>query len=260
MRQPVQRWHHSRASDREFTPRLMKCLMRLAPFEARELDDDHVGPEHMLLALLREGNGVAVQALQNLGVDTSELTAALYQKTRGRPRGGRSDSPGTKLKRRARRALEDAPSDGARSYATSRIESSSRPIKPLRSFAVLDAIERLHNSEHRDEAIEQVTRLITESFRRRAGNTSRSTPARFTPAQERQILTSIVEHLRSRAADQLGTALGASPRTPDLGALCGTYGLPVSTVRRTRSQRLHVPDLPSGVVLHFAGSQFLDFN
>ena len=71
-------------------------------------------------------------------------------------------------------------------------------------FCVLDAVERLYNSEHRDETIEQITRFIVESFTRRAGNVSRSTPAPFTPAQERQILTSMVEHLRRGAADQLG--------------------------------------------------------
>ena len=73
-------------SDQEFTPRLMKCLMRLAPFEARELGDDHVGPEHLLLAVLRAGNGVALQALQSLGVDTSELMRALYERSRTTPR------------------------------------------------------------------------------------------------------------------------------------------------------------------------------
>lgn len=67
-------------SDREFTPRLMKCLTRLAHFETRDLGDDHVGPEHLLLGLLRAGNGVALQALHNLGVDTSELMRAVYEK------------------------------------------------------------------------------------------------------------------------------------------------------------------------------------
>ena len=190
------------ASDREFTPRLMKCLMRLAPFEARELDDDHVGPEHMLLALLREGNGVAVQALQNLGVDTSELTAALYQKIADDPAAGDRTAP-EPIEEESQAALEMR-----RAMALARMRPEDRVVftsdQATQVFCVLDAIERLYNSEHRDEAIEQVTRLITESFRRRAGNTSRSTPARFTPAQERQILTSIVEHLRSRAADQLG--------------------------------------------------------
>ena len=190
------------ASDREFTPRLMKCLMRLAPFEARELGDDHVGPEHMLLALLRQGDGVAVQALTNLGVDTSELMRALYQKIVDDPAAGDRTAP-------ERSEVESQASlEMRRAMSQSRMRPEDRVVftsdNATQVFCVLDAIERLYNSEHRDEAIEQVTRLITESFRRRAGNTNRFTPARFTPAQERQILTSIVEHLRRRAADQLG--------------------------------------------------------
>jgi len=189
-------------SDREFTPRLMKCLMRLAPFEARELSDDHVGPEHLLLALLREGNGVAVQALQNLGVDARELTRALYERIADDPAAGDRTAP-ERSEEESQASLEMR-----RAMAQSRMRPEDRVVftsdSATQVFCVLDAIERLYNSEHRDEAIEQVTRLITESFRRRAGKTSRSTPAPFTPAQERQILTSIVEHLRSRAADQLG--------------------------------------------------------
>jgi hypothetical protein len=69
---------------------------------------------------------------------------------------------------------------------------------------VLDGIERLYNSEYRDEAIEQVTRLITESFFRRAGETSQSSSPSFAPAQQRQILETIVGHLRRQAVDQLG--------------------------------------------------------
>ncbi len=37
--------------------------MRLGPFEAQELGDEHVGPEHLLLAVLREGHGVGIEAL-----------------------------------------------------------------------------------------------------------------------------------------------------------------------------------------------------
>ena len=190
------------ASDREFTPRLLKCLMRLAPFEARELGDDHFGPEHMLLAILRERNGVAVQALQNLGVDSSELMRAIYQKIADDPAAGDRIAP-EPIEKQSQAALEMR-----RAMAHSRMRLEDRVVftsdNATQVFCVLDAMERLYNSEHRDEAVEQVTRLLTESFRRRAGSASRSTPARFTPAQERQILTSIVEHLRRRAADQLG--------------------------------------------------------
>ena len=51
-----------------FTPRAKKVL-QLAAAEARSLGHTYVGTEHILLGLLREGEGVAAQVLRNLNVD-----------------------------------------------------------------------------------------------------------------------------------------------------------------------------------------------
>jgi hypothetical protein len=51
-----------------FTPRAKKAL-ELALREARALDHSYIGTEHILLGLLRGGDGVAVQILKTLGVD-----------------------------------------------------------------------------------------------------------------------------------------------------------------------------------------------
>ena len=51
-----------------FTPRSKKVL-QLAQSEARALNHSYVGTEHILLGLLREGEGVAAQVLRNLDVD-----------------------------------------------------------------------------------------------------------------------------------------------------------------------------------------------
>ena len=51
-----------------FTPRAKKVL-QLAAAEARALNHSYVGTEHILLGLLREGEGVAAQVLRNLNVD-----------------------------------------------------------------------------------------------------------------------------------------------------------------------------------------------
>jgi ATP-dependent Clp protease ATP-binding subunit ClpC len=52
-----------------FTPRVKKVLV-LAAKEARALNHSYVGTEHILLGLLREGEGVAGRVLKSLGVDT----------------------------------------------------------------------------------------------------------------------------------------------------------------------------------------------
>ncbi len=51
-----------------FTPRAKKVL-QLAGAEAQVLNHTYVGTEHILLGLLREGEGVAAQVLRNLNVD-----------------------------------------------------------------------------------------------------------------------------------------------------------------------------------------------
>lgn len=51
-----------------FTPRTSKVL-QLALLEARRLDHDYIGTEHVLLGLLRESEGVAARVLLNLDVD-----------------------------------------------------------------------------------------------------------------------------------------------------------------------------------------------
>jgi len=51
-----------------FTPRVKKVLA-LAGSEARSLNHAYVGTEHILLGLLREGEGVAARVLRNLNVD-----------------------------------------------------------------------------------------------------------------------------------------------------------------------------------------------
>src|SRR5213594_1236557 len=51
-----------------YTPRVKKVLA-LASKEAKALNHSYVGTEHLLLGLLREGEGVAAQVLRNLDVN-----------------------------------------------------------------------------------------------------------------------------------------------------------------------------------------------
>jgi ATP-dependent Clp protease ATP-binding subunit ClpA len=183
---------------RKFTPRLTKCLMHLAPFEARELGDDHVGPEHLLLAILRAGHGTAVQALQNLGVDPPELMRSVYETIAEDP--GAGDPTGPKPSEEHRQTALDKRQEMARF----RMNPDDRVVftsdDATRVFCVLDGLDRLYNSQASEEVVEHFTRFLRESFSRKAGKTDQ----RFTSQQELQILKSIVAGLRRRAADQLG--------------------------------------------------------
>ena len=61
-----------------FTPRAKKVL-ELSLREALQLSHNYISTEHILLGLLREGEGVAVQALGNLDVDLAALRQAVMQ-------------------------------------------------------------------------------------------------------------------------------------------------------------------------------------
>ncbi|MGB3680868.1 MAG: Clp protease N-terminal domain-containing protein [Rubrobacteraceae bacterium] len=54
-----------------FTPRL-RSVAEQAQQEARQLGDDYLGTEHLLLGLLEEPEGGAAQVLSNLGVDRGQ--------------------------------------------------------------------------------------------------------------------------------------------------------------------------------------------
>ena len=58
--------------DIPFTPRSKKAL-ELAAEEARSLGHNYIGTEHLLLGLIREGEGVASQVLLNLGLDLNKV-------------------------------------------------------------------------------------------------------------------------------------------------------------------------------------------
>src|SRR5690242_7980344 len=61
-----------------FTPRAKKVL-ELSLREALQLGHNYIGTEHMLLGLVREGEGVAAQVLQNLGADLSRVRQQVIQ-------------------------------------------------------------------------------------------------------------------------------------------------------------------------------------
>lgn len=56
----------------KFTERARKVLS-LAQEEAQRFQHGYIGTEHLLLGLLREGEGVAAKVLSNLGVDLNKV-------------------------------------------------------------------------------------------------------------------------------------------------------------------------------------------
>ncbi|MBX6377046.1 MAG: ATP-dependent Clp protease ATP-binding subunit [Clostridia bacterium] len=84
-----------------YTPRAKKVVMELALEEARNLGHNYVGTEHILLGLIREGEGVAARVLENMGADHEKvrrevlrlLGGSAPQQPAARARRGKSATP-----------------------------------------------------------------------------------------------------------------------------------------------------------------------
>ena len=61
-----------------FTPRA-KRVLELSLEEARQLGHNYIGTEHLLLGLIREGEGVAARVLENLNVDLSKVRSQIIR-------------------------------------------------------------------------------------------------------------------------------------------------------------------------------------
>jgi ATP-dependent Clp protease ATP-binding subunit ClpA len=67
-----------------FTPRAKKVL-ELSFRESQQLGHNYIGTEHILLGLLREGDGVAAQVLVKLGADMNRVRQQVIQLLHGHP-------------------------------------------------------------------------------------------------------------------------------------------------------------------------------
>ncbi|MBL7092092.1 MAG: ATP-dependent Clp protease ATP-binding subunit [Candidatus Omnitrophica bacterium] len=86
------------SGDVPFTPRA-KRVIELSMEEARQLGHNYIGTEHLLLGLLREGEGVAAQVLLGLGLDLNKLRSEVMELLgQGIPGQGPAAAAGAKTK------------------------------------------------------------------------------------------------------------------------------------------------------------------
>ena len=76
-----------------FTPRAKKVL-ELSMREALQLGHNYIGTEHILLGLIREGEGVANQVLTNLGADLESIRQNVIHLLSGYPGAGQNEAGG----------------------------------------------------------------------------------------------------------------------------------------------------------------------
>ena len=95
------------SEDIPFTPRAKKVI-ELAMDEARNLGHNYIGTEHLLLGLIREGEGVASQVLLNMGLDLRSVRDEVLNLLGSSVPGFTAASPEMKRKKKSRTPALDS--------------------------------------------------------------------------------------------------------------------------------------------------------
>ena len=101
----IGRGQHEPSGHIPFTPRAKKVL-ELSLREAVRLGHDYIDTGHILLGLIREGDGVAVQVVVNLGADPKKISQRVVLELGG----DIAEAPvtvGARLEMRQRREVQD---------------------------------------------------------------------------------------------------------------------------------------------------------
>ena len=142
--------------DLPFTPKAKK-VMELAMEEARSLGHNYIGTEHLLLGLIREGEGVASQVFTNMGLDIDtvreEVIKLLGSTTPGSQYGPPPQAPPVQG--------GGSPSTPAAKTKTPALDAFGRDLTKLAKDGKLDPVIG------RDEEIDRVMQTLS---RRRKNN------------------------------------------------------------------------------------------
>ena len=119
-----------------FTPRAKKVL-ELSLREALQLGHNYIGTEHILLGLIREGEGVAAQVLTKLGADLSRVRQQVIQLLSGYSGSGDQENEGG---RRGERASAGTGGRGGDSSSSMVLDQFGRNLTQLAKEKKLDPV------------------------------------------------------------------------------------------------------------------------
>ncbi len=175
--------------DLHLTPRA-KRVIDLAYDEARQLNNNYIGTEHLLLGLLREGEGLAGKTLVKLGMDLDHTRLEVQALQEGRKNQEQNPQPqeaverNLRLERLARRVLHDVTLYFSEQPAATNAELKELLVQAATPEQPSDA-----------ELVEQVQ---TNSA------VGRSPSQRMAPPQGRSALADVLGETRLRGRDILG--------------------------------------------------------
>ncbi len=183
----------------KFTERARRVLT-LAQEEAQRFNHNYIGTEHLLLGLVREGDGVAAKVLSNLGVELNKVRSAVEFII---GRGDKQSSGEIGLTPRAKKVIELAV-DEARRLGHSYIGTEHLLLGLVREGEGIAAgvLESLGVNLERVRG--ETTRILAQ-----------------TQPQQQQTAAAGQRQARTPTLDQLGTDLTAMARNDQLDAIVG---------------------------------------
>ncbi|HEY6223035.1 MAG TPA: ATP-dependent Clp protease ATP-binding subunit [Gemmatimonadales bacterium] len=173
-----------------FTDRVRKVL-QMAREEAARLHHEYVGTEHILLGLIREGEGVAAAVLTNLNVDLEEIQQKI-EETVKKGKAAAAAGPDLPYTSRAKKVLELAMSE-ARELNHSYVGTEHLLLGLLREEKGIAAQVLTDAGVNLEQARAETLRLLGSEMPAAAptGSTGTQTPS---PKSEKKSKTPALDH------------------------------------------------------------------
>src|SRR5215467_825519 len=173
-----------------FTDRVRKVL-QMAREEAARLHHEYVGTEHILLGLIREGEGVAAAVLQNLNVDLEEIQRKI-EETVKKGKAAAATGPDLPYTSRAKKVLELAMAE-ARELNHSYVGTEHLMLGLLREEKGIAAQVLTDAGVKLEQARAETLRLLGSEMPAAAptGQTGTQTPS---PKSEKKSKTPALDH------------------------------------------------------------------
>src|SRR5918994_1678986 len=173
-----------------FTERVRKVLA-MAREEAARLHHEYVGTEHILLGLIREGEGVAAAVLQNLSVDLDEIQQKI-EETVKKGKSAQTTGPDLPYTSRAKKVLELAMSE-ARELNHSYVGTEHLLLGLLREEKGIAAQVLTDASVNLEAARAETLRLLGSDMPQASAGSTGSQPS-AAPKSEKKSKTPALDH------------------------------------------------------------------
>ena len=174
-----------------FTDRVRKVL-QMAREEAARLHHEYVGTEHILLGLIREGEGVAAAVLTNLNVDLEEIQQKI-EETVKKGKAAAAAGPDLPYTSRAKKVLELAMSE-ARELNHSYVGTEHLLLGLLREEKGIAAQVLTDAGVNLEQARAETLRLLGSEMPSAGAERRRRAPRRRSPKSEKKSKTPALDH------------------------------------------------------------------